>query len=231
MRAAVIVFPGSNCDLDCQRAFHTVTGIKPDLIWHKETSIDNYDFIFLPGGFSFGDYLRTGAIARFSPVMSEVVRLANQGSQIIGICNGFQILTEVGLLPGVLLRNQGLNFICKDVNLKVENNRTIFSKKYQENEVISLPIAHAEGNYFIDDEGYKKLVDRNGIVLRYCDSNGEINVATSPNGAIGNIAGIINEAGNVIGMMPHPERFSEALLGGTDGMKIFQSMVQERGGI
>jgi len=230
MKAAVVVFPGSNCDIDCQRAFHEVTGIKPDLIWHKETSLDNYDFVILPGGFSFGDYLRTGSIARFSPVMAEVERLAKRGSQIIGICNGFQILTEAGLLPGALLRNKGLHFICKDIYLKVESNQTVFTSEYSKGQVIKLPIAHADGNYQISDEDYQRLVDREGILLRYSDANGNIIEEASPNGAKGNIAGIINEAGNVFGLMPHPERFAENILGGIDGRGIFQSMFNGRSG-
>ena len=230
MKAAVVVFPGSNCDIDCQRAFHEVTGIKPDLIWHKETSLDNYDFVILPGGFSFGDYLRTGSIARFSPVMAEVERLAKRGSQIIGICNGFQILTEAGLLPGALLRNKGLHFICKDIYLKVESNQTVFTSEYSKGQVIKLPIAHADGNYQISDEDYQRLVDREGILLRYSDANGNIIEGASPNGAKGNIAGIINEAGNVFGLMPHPERLAENILGGIDGRGIFQSMFNGRSG-
>ena len=230
MKAAVIVFPGSNCDIDVQRAFHTVTGIKPELVWHKETSLENFDFVILPGGFSFGDYLRTGSIARYSPVMSEVIRLAKRGSQIIGICNGFQILTEAGLLPGALLRNRDLHFICKDVFLKVENNNTVFSSEYKKDQVIQLPIAHADGNYRIDDEGYQKLVQRNGIVLRYCDEDGQVVEENSPNGARGNIAGIINEEGNVFGLMPHPERFAEEILGGICGRGIFESMLNGRSG-
>lgn len=230
MKAAVIVFPGSNCDIDVQRAFNTVTGIKPTLVWHKETSLENYDFIILPGGFSFGDYLRTGSIARFSPVMSEVSRLAKKGSQVIGICNGFQILAEAGLLPGALLRNKGLHFMCKDVLLKVENNQTTFSSAYKKDQIIQLPIAHADGNYQIDDEGYKKLIDRNGVVLRYCEVDGTINENTAPNGAKGSIAGIVNEEGNVFGLMPHPERFSEQIIGGTDGRGIFESMFNGRSG-
>jgi len=230
MKAAVVVFPGSNCDIDCQRAFHEVTGIKPDLIWHKETSLVNYDFVILPGGFSFGDYLRTGSIARFSPVMAEVERLAKRGSQIIGICNGFQILTEAGLLPGALLRNKGLHFICKDIYLKVESNQTVFTSEYSKGQVIKLPIAHADGNYQISDEDYQRLVDREGILLRYSDANGNIIEEASPNGAKGNIAGIINEAGNVFGLMPHPERLAENILGGIDGRGIFQSMFNGRSG-
>lgn len=229
-KAAVIVFPGSNCDVDCQRSFETVTGIKPELIWHKETSLENYDFVILPGGFSFGDYLRTGSIARFSPVMAEISRLAKRGSRIIGICNGFQILTEAGLLPGALLRNRDLHFICKDIFLKVENNESIFTKIYEKGQVIQLPIAHADGNYRIDEEGYKRLVDRNGIVLRYCEPNGDVIEEKSPNGALGNIAGIVNEEGNVFGLMPHPERFAEEILGGIDGRGIFQSMFGEGSG-
>lgn len=230
MRAAVIVFPGSNCDKDCQRAFAQVTGIEPDLVWHKENQLPNYDIVILPGGFSFGDYLRTGSIAQFSPVMDEVKRLAEYGSKIIGICNGFQILTEAGLLPGALLRNRALNFICKDHFIKVENTQTAFTHHYHDhaNQVVRLPIAHAEGNYHIDDVGYQELEARNGVIFRYCSEQGECDDASNPNGARANIAGIINEKGNVLGMMPHPERMVSDLLGGTDGMGVFLSMVNER---
>ena len=229
MKAAVIVFPGSNCDKDCQRAFHAVTGILPDLVWHKETSLEGYDTVFLPGGFSYGDYLRTGAIARFSAIMPEVVKLAERGGLVVGICNGFQVLTEAGLLPGALLRNRDLHFICKDTYLKVENNQTTFTSEYAKDQIIRLPIAHGEGNYFIDDEGYKRLEAQGQVVLRYCDEKGSVSKEACPNGSLGNIAGIVNEKGNVFGLMPHPERLSEQILGGADGAKVFESMI--RGGL
>lgn len=225
MKAAVIVFPGSNCDRDCQLAFEEVTGIKPDMIWHKETTLANYDVVILPGGFSFGDYLRTGAIAQFSPVMHEIRRLAKWGTKIIGICNGFQILTEAGLLPGALLRNRDLHFICRDTWLRVERNDTAFTSSYPDNTCIQLPIAHADGNFTIDSEGFRRLNDRGGIILRYCDMHGDTSPSHSPNGSCDNIAGIINETGNVFGLMPHPERAVSTLLGGKDGKGIFLSVI------
>jgi phosphoribosylformylglycinamidine synthase len=229
MKAAVIVFPGSNCDRDAQRAIATVgiapNGVTPKFVWHKESSIEDFDLIVLPGGFSFGDYLRTGAIARYSPVMNEVVRQAKRGARILGICNGFQILTEVGLLPGALLRNKGLLFLSKDVWLRVENNATDFTAVYAKGQVIRLPIAHGDGNYYIDDEGYKRLEGEARIVFRYCTPEGETPPGIAPNGAKGEIAGIVNETGNVLGMMPHPERLSEAILGGTDGRGMFESLL------
>jgi phosphoribosylformylglycinamidine synthase len=224
MKAAVIVFPGSNCDRDSARAVGTVMGVEPRLVWHKESSIENFDFIFLPGGFSFGDYLRTGAIARFSPVMNEVIRQARRGAYILGVCNGFQILTEAGLLPGALLRNRDLLFLCKDVFLRVENADTAFTGTYGTGQVIRLPIAHGEGNYTLDDEEYRSLTDEGRVVFRYCLADG--GDAEAPNGALGAVAGIVNEEGNVLGMMPHPERMSEALLGGVDGRGIFESLLE-----
>jgi phosphoribosylformylglycinamidine synthase len=223
MRAAVVVFPGSNCDRDAHRAIKAATGVNADFVWHKESAMDDFDLIVLPGGFSFGDYLRTGAIARYSPVMSEVVRQAKRGAKVLGICNGFQILTEAGLLPGALLRNSGLLFLSRDVWLRVENNETAFTSAYGKNQVIRLPVAHGDGNYFIDGEGYKKLEGEGRIVFRYCAPDGAD--APSPNGAKGGVAGIINEAGNVLGLMPHPERLSEPILGGTDGRGVFESLL------
>ncbi|MDR2523479.1 MAG: phosphoribosylformylglycinamidine synthase subunit PurQ [Synergistaceae bacterium] len=222
MRAAVVVFPGSNCDRDAQRAIKAAIGVEARLVWHKESSMENFDLIVLPGGFSFGDYLRTGAIARYSPVMAEVIRQAKRGARVLGICNGFQILTEAGLLPGALLRNQNLLFLSRDVWLRVENNATAFTRAYGKKQVIRLPIAHGDGNYFIDDEGYKKLEGEGRVVLRYCASDGSDEAA--PNGARGNIAGIVNETGNVLGLMPHPERLTEPILGGADGRRMFESL-------
>jgi phosphoribosylformylglycinamidine synthase len=224
IKAAVVVFPGSNCDRDAKRAMAQV-GVDARFVWHKEGSIEDFDLIILPGGFSFGDYLRTGAIARYSPVMNEVIRQAGRGVKVLGICNGFQILTEAGLLPGVLLRNRDLLFLSKDVCLRVENNGTAFTGAYRKKQVIRLPIAHGDGNYFIDDEGYKKLEAEGRIVLRYCSQDGAETKGFAPNGAKGDIAGIVNEAGNVLGMMPHPERASEALLGCVDGRAMFESLL------
>jgi phosphoribosylformylglycinamidine synthase len=233
MKAAVIVFPGSNCDRDAQRAIATVGGAAnggaPKFVWHKESFIEDFDIIVLPGGFSFGDYLRTGAIARYSPVMKEVVRQAKRGTRILGICNGFQILTEVGLLPGALLRNKGLLFLSKDVWLRVENNATNFTAAYAKGQVLRLPIAHGDGNYYIDDEGYERLEGEGRIVFRYCTPLGETPPGIAPNGAKSEIAGIVNETGNVLGMMPHPERLSEALLGGIDGRGMFESLLNGSG--
>lgn len=225
MKAAIVVFPGSNCDRDCLRALKAVTGIEAKFVWHRESSIDNYDLVVLPGGFSFGDYLRTGAIARFSPVMNEVVRLAKHGSRILGICNGFQILTEAGLLPGALLRNRDLLFLCRDIHMKVENTSTDFTSAYKKGQVLRLPIAHGDGNYAIDDAGYRDLEDQGQIVFRYCSPDGGVDPSDAPNGARGNIAGIMNRKGNILGLMPHPERLSEALLGGVDGRGVFESIL------
>ena len=225
-KCAVIVFPGSNCDRDCARAWEAVTGHKADFVWHKETTIPDYDLIIVPGGFSFGDYLRCGAIARYSPVMAEVERLAAKGKRVLGICNGFQILCEAHLLPGALLPNRDLLFICRDTYLKVENNQTDFTSSYDSGQVIRLPIAHGEGGFTISPGGLKKLQDQNQVILRYCDAQGEVREADSPNGSLDNIAGIINENGNVMGLMPHPERLAEEILGGTDGRAMFESILR-----
>ncbi len=234
VKTAVIVFPGSNCDMDCVRSWKAVTGQAAELVWHKESSIGDYDFIILPGGFSFGDYLRCGAIARYSPVMNEVVRLAGRGSRVIGICNGFQILTEAHLLPGALLRNRGLAYICKDIFLRVENYRTDFTSLYGPGAVVRMPIGHGEGSFTVSPGGLKKLQDENRIVFRYCREDGVVEEDGAPNGSLDNIAGIVNEAGNVLGMMPHPERLAEPVLGGDDGRHVFDSIfkaVTGRGGL
>lgn len=223
MKYGVIVFPGSNCDRDALFA-GSLNG-KAEFIWHKESSIpSDIDCIIIPGGFSFGDYLRCGAIARFSNIMNEVINFANKGKLVIGICNGFQILTETGLLPGALLRNQSLSFICKDVFLKTKNNSTPFTKNLQMDEVLRIPIAHGEGNFYIDQDGLKEIQDNNQIVFQYCDINGSVTDEANPNGSMNNIAGIVNKQGNVLGMMPHPERYSDKLLGFDDGLKIFKSI-------
>ena len=223
-KTAVIVFPGSNCDQDCVRGWKAVTGGRAELVWHKEAAIPDYDVVILPGGFSFGDYLRCGAIARYSPVMNEVIRLAKRGARIIGICNGFQILTEARLLPGALLRNRGLAYICKDVFLRVDNNRTDFSSLYGPQAVVRLPIGHGEGSFTIAPNGLKKLQDENRVVFRYCRRDGISDADSAPNGSLDNIAGIINEQGNILGMMPHPERLAEPVLGGDDGRYVFDSI-------
>jgi phosphoribosylformylglycinamidine synthase len=217
MKFGIVVFPGSNCDWDCYHVVADVLKQKARFIWHKETKLPSIDCLILPGGFSYGDYLRTGAIARFSPVMNEVVKFAKGGGLTIGICNGFQILTEAGLLPGALMRNAGLKFICDTVSLRIENNKTHFTKRYTLYDPIRLPIAHGDGNYFADDETLNRLEGEGQIVFRYDPVN--------PNGSQRNIAGIVNEKGNVMGMMPHPERCSERALGNEEGRKVFESLI------
>ncbi len=221
----IVVFPGSNCDHDAHFVAGEIMGQQARFIWHKEGSLGDVDVVILPGGFSYGDYLRCGAIARFSPIMKDVVRFANEGGTVIGICNGFQILTEAGLLPGVLLRNRSLLFVCRYVHLRVENSDTRFTNQCSRGEVMEIPIAHGDGNYFVDDETLKRLEGNGQIVFRYCDKEGRVTEEANPNGAQANIAGIINESGNVLGLMPHPERASDPLLGHTDGQKIFRSMI------
>jgi phosphoribosylformylglycinamidine synthase len=221
----IVVFPGSNCDHDAQYACREILNQDAEFLWHKESDLKGVDVIILPGGFSYGDYLRCGAIARFSPIMKEVVRFARQGGRVLGICNGFQILLEAGLLPGVLLRNASLMFVCKYVTLKVENAETCFSSRCTPGEVLALPVAHGEGNYFTDHETLRRLEDNGQIVFRYCDHEGRITEESNPNGSLGNIAGIMNEQGNVLGMMPHPERAIDPLLRHTDGQKVIGSLI------
>ena len=218
MKFGVVVFPGSNCDHDCYHVLKHVLKKDTQFVWHKEKDVSRFDCLVLPGGFSYGDYLRTGAIARFSPVMEAVSRHAEKGKLVIGICNGFQILLESGLLPGAMLRNESLQFVCKFVNLRVENAQTPFTKKCKKGEVLKIPIAHGEGNYFADHETLADLEKNKQVVLRYADSN--------PNGSLANIAGICNKKRNVFGLMPHPERASERELGSTDGVKIFKSILE-----
>jgi len=226
MRFGVLVFPGSNCDHDCYHVMKHVMGQEVDFIWHKEESFKvKYDGIIIPGGFSYGDYLRTGAIARFSPVMKAVEHFAKGGGMVIGICNGFQILLEAGLLPGAMLRNESLKFVCKDVHVRVESEATPFTRCCNTGDVLRIPIAHAEGNYFADDETIAMLNEERQVILRYCDRGGNITKESNPNGSVENIAGICNRERNVMGMMPHPERASEAVLGNTDGKNIFASMM------
>jgi phosphoribosylformylglycinamidine synthase subunit PurQ / glutaminase len=218
VRFAVIVFPGSNCDIDMFHAIKDELGEEVEYVWHDQDSLEGFDAILLPGGFSYGDYLRCGAIARFSNVMKEIIKAAEAGKPVLGVCNGFQILLEAGLLPGAMRRNESLKFICKPVELKIENNETMFSGSYSQGEVITVPIAHGEGNYYCDEETLARLQENNQIVFTYKGEN--------PNGSISNIAGITNEKGNVLGMMPHPERAVDSLLGGADGLKLFQSIVR-----
>ena len=222
MKIGVVVFPGSNCDHDCEHVFRNVLGQYVEMIWHKETLLKGLDAIVLPGGFSYGDYLRTGAIARFSPVMGAVKEFAKSGGMVIGICNGFQILLEAGLLPGAMLRNESLHFICKDVYVKVENAATAFTGSCESGQVLKMPIAHAEGNYVCDDATLEDLRRHNQIIFRYCDTTGNVTDAANPNGARDNIAGICNRGRNVLGLMPHPERACEDLLGSSDGREVFR---------
>lgn len=226
MKAAIIVFPGSNCDRDIAVSFRNVAKIEPKMVWHKETHIPDCNIIIVPGGFSFGDYLRCGSIAANSPIMREVIKKSKEGFPIIGICNGFQILTETRLLPGTLIRNNCLSFICKTTKLSVVNNRTYFSQKYFESQIIDIPIAHNEGNYFANDEIIKELEDNNQIAFKYCDEDGNFSNDANPNGSLKNIAGIINKKGNVLGMMPHPERATNKLSRLNDGEKFFISIAE-----
>lgn len=219
MKFAVLVFPGSNCDLDMYHAIKDELGEEAEYVWHDETDLSGYDGILVPGGFSYGDYLRCGAMANQSNVMAEVKRAADAGKPVLGVCNGFQILTEAGLLPGALLRNKDLKFICKNVDLKVVNNNTLFTNQYTQDEVISVPIAHGEGNYYCDPATLKQLEDNNQIVFTYSGEN--------PNGSLADIAGIVNERGNVLGMMPHPERAVSELIGGEQGLALFKSIVKQ----
>ena len=226
MKAAVIVSPGSNCDRDVQVALRQSAGVDPIMHWHADPQLPRVDLIVIPGGFSYGDCLRSGAMAAQSPVMREVVSRANAGVPVLGICNGFQILTECGLLPGVLMRNSGLRFICRDVYLRVEATDTVFTRDYAQGQIVRMPIAHNEGNYFADDATLGRLEDENRIAFRYCNADGEATAAANPNGAARNIAGVLNPARNVLGLMPHPERLADPALGGTDGRPLFDGLVE-----
>ncbi|MDA8232093.1 MAG: phosphoribosylformylglycinamidine synthase subunit PurQ [Magnetospirillum sp.] len=226
MKAAVIVFPGSNCDRDVAVALEASMGAKPHMVWHRDTELPAVDLVVVPGGFSYGDYLRCGAMAAHSPVMREVKARAAKGMRVLGICNGFQILTEAGLLPGVLMRNRDLKFICRDVHLRVENDRTDFCRLYRTGDVVRFPIAHAEGNYSVDPRTLRDMEDNGQIAFRYCGPDGGVDAAANPNGALGNIAGITNERHTVLGLMPHPERLADEGLGGSDGRLMFDSLVE-----
>ncbi|WP_270641786.1 phosphoribosylformylglycinamidine synthase subunit PurQ [Ligilactobacillus salivarius] len=219
MKTAVIVFPGSNCDIDLYEALHTVCDADVEYVSYKQDNLDGFDAVMLPGGFSYGDYLRCGAIARFSPIMPAVIEFAKNGKPVFGTCNGFQILTEVGLLPGALKRNNSLKFVCKTVELTVENTNTPFTSLYKKGEKINLPIAHADGSYYADEELLAELEENGQVVFRYSKEN--------PNGSLNDIAGITNKQGNVLGMMPHPERAVEMLLGNEDGLRVFKSLLEE----
>jgi phosphoribosylformylglycinamidine synthase I len=226
MRFAVLVFPGTWSDHDCQYVLRDVLGQEADLVWHRETDLSRYDCVVLPGGFSYGDYLRTGAIARFSPVMEAVARHAQAGRPVIGICNGFQILCEAGLLPGVLMRNESLKFRCQDVHLRVENTTSPFTHLCRPGQVLRLPISHGEGRYYADGATLDALEASGRVAFRYCTPDGEITAEANPNGSLRNIAGIVNERGNVLGMMPHPERAGEPLMGGSDGLLLWRSVIE-----
>ncbi|MFJ8460785.1 MULTISPECIES: phosphoribosylformylglycinamidine synthase subunit PurQ [Lysinibacillus] len=219
MKFAVLVFPGSNCDIDMYHAIKDELGEEVEYVWHTETDLSSFDGILVPGGFSYGDYLRCGAMANQSNIMAEVKKAADAGKPVLGVCNGFQILTEAGLLPGALLRNKNLKFMCRTIQLKVENNNTLFTNQYEQGQMINIPIAHGEGNYYCDEETLQKLKDNNQIVFTYSGEN--------PNGSLEDIAGIVNERGNVLGMMPHPERAVDALVGGADGLAVFKSIVKQ----
>ena len=224
-RVGVVVFPGSNCDHDAYYVFKKILDCDTRFLWHKEKDIQGSHLIILPGGFSYGDYLRTGAIARFSPIMSSVIDFANNGGYVLGICNGFQILLEAGLLPGVMLKNKSLQFVCKDVYLSVVNDNTVFTKDVDPERVLKIPVAHGEGNYFADENTLKDLEENDQVVFRYVSSEGTPDESNNPNGSVKNIAGIINKKGNVLGMMPHPERSCDPVLGKTDGQLIFGSVI------
>jgi phosphoribosylformylglycinamidine synthase len=224
MRISVIVFPGSNCDRDIEVALEQVSGKPVTRVWHGDATAPASDLIVLPGGFSYGDYLRCGAMAAHSPIMRDVVAKAKAGTPVLGICNGFQILCESGLLPGVLLRNASLRYVCRDVHLRVERADTLFTHRYAKGDVIRIPIAHGEGNYFCDDPTLKELEDQGRVLFRYCDPSGTVTAAANPNGALANIAGIIDQRARVLGMMPHPERLFEDALGGSDGRRLLESL-------
>lgn len=224
MKSCVIVFPGSNCDRDVAVALQASSGSAAQMVWHGETELPKCDLIVLPGGFSHGDYLRSGAMAARAPIMRAVVARANAGTPVLGLCNGFQILTEAGLLPGALMRNAGLKFICRDVFLKVENTGNIFNRRYAQGQVVRIPISHHDGNYFADAATLDRLESTGRVAFRYCTADGVVNAAANPNGSLNNIAGILNEAGNVLGMMPHPERLIAPELGGSDGRAMFDAL-------
>ena len=230
MRFGIVVFPGTWSDTDCYHVVKGVLGQDAEYVWHKEDSLAEYDCAILPGGFSYGDYLRAGAMARFSPVMESLIRFADSGKPVIGICNGFQILCEAGLLPGALLANQHLEYRCQWTNLRAERADTSFTSRCSPAQVLQVPVSHGEGNYFADPATLDLLERDNRVVFRYCDAQGEVTEAANPNGSARNIAGIMNEAGNVLGMMPHPERSCEDILGSTDGNLIFQSIIDACGG-
>ncbi|MDH3475736.1 MAG: phosphoribosylformylglycinamidine synthase subunit PurQ [Rhodospirillales bacterium] len=226
MKAAVIVFPGSNCDRDVQVALRQSAGHEPIMVWHKESDFEAVDLIVLPGGFSYGDYLRCGAMAAHSPVMKEVVARAGKGVPVLGICNGFQVLTETGLVPGALMRNANLKFVCRDVHIRVETGQSLFTAQYETGQRLRIPVAHHDGNYFADADTLARLEDRGQIAFRYCDEAGTPTPESNPNGSLDNIAGVYNETKSVLGLMPHPERLADLELGGSDGRPLFDGLVE-----
>lgn len=226
MKFGVVVFPGSNCDRDVAYVTRDLLGQPTRMIWHQETDLEDIDVVVIPGGFSYGDYLRCGAIARFSPVIGSAIEHAKKGKWVLGVCNGFQVLTEVGLLPGALTRNRDLHFICDRVPLRVERTNSPWTQDYNSQEVTIVPIAHGEGRYYADADTLKALEDGGQVLFRYCSETGEIGDRDNPNGSLNNIAGITNKAGNVLGMMPHPERASDPILGGIDGRKLFEGLLK-----
>ena len=225
MKFGIIVFPGSNCDRDMATVTKGILGLPTRMIWHQDTDLEDIDVIVIPGGFSYGDYLRCGAIAQFSPVMNSVLKHAKAGKYVLGVCNGFQVLTEAGLLPGALIRNRDLHFICDRVPVRVERNDLDWTRNYHQLQVVTYPIAHGEGRYYAHEDTLKALEDNNQIVFRYCSATGAIDKESNCNGSMHNIAGIVNQQGNILGMMPHPERASDAAIGGTDGLALFAGLV------
>lgn len=225
LKFGIVVFPGSNCDHDCYHVIKHLLGQEAEFVWHEETDISFYDCIVVPGGFSYGDYLRTGSIASLSPIMKSVEKYAASGAPVIGICNGFQVLVEAGLLPGSFLRNASLKFVCKWVYLRLENNKCVFTSKLKKGDLLRIPVAHGDGNYYCTDQDLRILQENSQIVFKYCGQDGMITDESNPNGSLNNIAGITNREGNVLGMMPHPERCSEKLVGGKDGRAIFESVI------
>lgn len=224
MHYSIIVFPGSNCDRDCIDAAQVYSDNEAELVWYKETCLPQTDCVILPGGFSYGDYLRPGAIAKSAPIILEIIKFAQNGGLVLGICNGFQVLTEIGLLPGSLIRNESLRFICDDVFLRIENTNTPFTKQFSASQVVKMPVAHMDGNYFVRESDYQRLVENNQIVFRYANAEGEVLDAANPNGSVHNIAGVCNEKGNVLGLMPHPERNLDMLIGDGQGKLLFDSI-------
>ncbi|MEO1193295.1 MAG: phosphoribosylformylglycinamidine synthase subunit PurQ [Pseudomonadota bacterium] len=226
MKSAVIVFPGSNCDRDVQVALRQSMGSEPIMVWHKETELPAVDLIVLPGGFTYGDYLRVGAMAAHAPAMKAVVKAAGKGVAVLGICNGFQMLTESGLLPGALTRNRDLKFLCRDVTIRVESSQSLFTNRYSEGQAITIPVANHDGCYVIDDDGRRALEDQGQVAFRYCDAEGQVRPEANPNGSVSNIAGIFNAEKTVMGLMPHPERLADPDLGGDDGRPLFDGLVE-----